>query len=223
MNIIVKKMLDGTYNVGVRYEKKVRTIATGKTEADLNDCWIGVNRHTDVNIYKSDIDGKYMFVQYDVDNYGTTITRSVRNGSYAIMEEEMDKVQYIQERKLLSVARQRKGYTAIKRGIAQLLASEGSSFDEVRKVILEQKGKLSIRVCEDWARGLGWETLGFKQSLLFATEEIFDFLVKTLVGKTDEVNEDRIYVYGKATYSYDLNQVDEYYWRCVGMILWSAR
>lgn len=219
MDIIVKKMLDGTYTVSVKYEKKVRTLSKGLSESDLEDYWYGINKHTDVNIYKGE--KQWIFAQYKVvDGFMNT---DVVDGKPVIMEEEILNIRERKLLKLLSVARQRKGYTAIKRGIAQLLASEGSCFEEVRKTILKQKGKLSSRVCEDWARGLGWETLGFKQSLLFSTEEIFDYLVQSLIGKTDEVNENRIYVYGEATYRYDLHEVDEYYWRCVGMILWSAR
>ena len=125
----------------------------------------------------------------------------------------------IRPRKLLTKARRAKIASAIKYYVVVLVAKNNSNMSAVRDKIREHKGvaKLTPAVCENWATGLGMQTLDM--ALMFTGYDILQFFIKTLGIKVDEQTEDRLLNYGVATYTYDLQDVVDFYWKTVGEVL----
>lgn len=122
-------------------------------------------------------------------------------------------------RRLLTKARRAKIASAIKYYIVVLIAKNNSNMSAVRDKIRQHKGvvKLAPAVCENWAQGLGMQTLNM--DLMFTDYDILQFFIKTLGIKVDEQTENRLLTYGVATYTYDLQDVVDFYWKTVGEVL----
>ena len=119
----------------------------------------------------------------------------------------------------MTIARRNSVAKAIKNYVVGLVTESGSTMAEVRDKVRTQKGvnNLTPAVCESWAAGLGFQTLGIE--LMFAGADILEFFVKALGIEVDEDTGDCLYCYGKTTYVYDLQEVSDFYWQTVGRII----
>ena len=122
-------------------------------------------------------------------------------------------------RRLLSVVNRNKIARAIKNYVLHLVIDSYSSMNDVRDTVRKHKGvsNLTPYICESWAQGLGMQTLDM--ALMFTDHDILQFFIKTLGIKVDEQTEDRLLTYGVATYTYDLQDVVDFYWKTVGEVL----
>jgi len=125
----------------------------------------------------------------------------------------------IRPRILMTIARRNKIAKAIKDYVVALVAKNGSTMPEVRATVRTQKGvsNLTSAVCESWATGLGFQTLGIE--LMFADADILAFVIKALSIEVDEQTDDCLFKYGRYTYIYNLQEVVDFYWQTVGRII----
>lgn len=125
----------------------------------------------------------------------------------------------IRPRKLMTIARRNQVAKAIKSYVVGLVTESGNTMSAVREKVRTQKGKsnLTPAICEDWATGLGFQTIGIE--LMFADADILEFFVKALGIEVDEQTDDCLFNYGKYTYTYDLQEVSDFYWSTVGRVL----
>ena len=125
----------------------------------------------------------------------------------------------VRPRRLLTISRRAKIASAIKHYVVTLVADNGSTMSAVRDKVREHKGvtKLTPAVCESWATGLGFQTLDIE--LMFTDADILQFFIKTLGIEVDEQTDDCLFKYGKYTYTYDLQEVVDFYWYTVSRVL----
>lgn len=121
----------------------------------------------------------------------------------------------IRPRRLMTIARRNSIAKAIKAYVVGLITESGSSMSATRDRIRREKGvnNLTPAVCESWATGLGLE------GLMFADADILEFVIKALGIEVDEETDDCLFKYGKYTYTYDLQEVVDFYWNTVGRVL----
>lgn len=125
----------------------------------------------------------------------------------------------IRPRRLMTIARRNSIAKAIKAYVVGLVTESGSTMAEVRDKVRTQKGKsnLTPALCESWAAGLGFQTLDIE--LMFAGADILAFVIKALGIEVDEQTDDCLFKYGRYTYTYDLQEVSDFYWNTVGRVL----
>lgn len=125
----------------------------------------------------------------------------------------------VRTKTLMSVVNRNKIARAIKNYVLHLVIDSYSSMSDVRDTIRKQKGVSNLVpfICETWARGLGLQTLGIE--LMFADADILQFVIKTLNLKVDKQTDDCLFSYGGTAYAYDLQDIDDFYWKTVGEVL----
>lgn len=126
----------------------------------------------------------------------------------------------IRPRRLMTIARRNSIAKAIKTYVVGLVTESGSTMAEVRDKVRTQKGvsNLTPAVCEEWAVGLGFYAIGM-YGFIFSDAEILQFTINALGIKYDELTDDCLFNYGRYTYTYDLQEVVDFYWSTLGKVV----